>query len=116
MTAASPSDDKTRTFLAPDELWKPFLQLVPLVDQSNGSVRLRRFIQEYLDEYRVFWAAEAKEIDPEKKPIAWYECDEHNDVHRLFPNPNDERTHAPWGCSVLKARQDRIEKLKESTK
>jgi hypothetical protein len=115
MTAASPGD-KTRTFLAPDELWQPFLQLVPLVEQSNGSVRLRKFIADYLGEYKVFWAPEAPEIDPEEKPIAWYECDECNDVHRVFPNPNDKRTHAPWGCSVLKARQDRLEKLKESTK
>lgn len=115
MTAASPSD-KTRTFLAPDELWLPFLQLVPQVEQSNGSVKLRKFIAEYLDEYRVFWAAEAKEIDPTEKPIAWYECDECDMPHRLLPNPNDPRTHAPWGCSVLKARQDRLDKLKESTK
>lgn len=115
MTAAS-STDRARNFVAPDELWFPFLQLVPLVEQSNGSVRLRRFIQEFLDEYKVFWAPEDPKIDPEKKPVAWYECDECNDVHRLIPNPNDERTMPPWGCSVLKARQDRLEKLKESSK
>lgn len=115
MTAAS-SSDKTRTFLASDELWQPFLQLVPLVEQSNGSVRLRRFIQEYLAEYRVFWAREAPEIDPTEKFIAWFECDECDQPHRLLPDPSDKRTHAPWGCDVLKARQDRLEKLKESSK
>jgi hypothetical protein len=115
MTAASPGD-KTRTFIAPDELWLPFLKLVPQVEQSNGSVRLRKFIADYLDEYRVFWAPEAKEIDPHEKPVAWYECDECDMPHRLLPDPHDPRTHAPWGCSVLKARQDRQEKLKESVK
>ena len=115
MTAASPGD-KARTFLAPDELWLPFLKLVPLVERSNGSVRLRKFLADYLNEYKVFWAAEAPEIDPEEKPVLWYECDEHNDVHRVFPDPDDARTHAPWGCSVLKSYQDRQEKLKESTK
>lgn len=115
MTAASPTD-RARNFLAPDELWLPFLQLVPLAEKSNASARLRQFVQEYLDDYRVFWAPEAPEIDPEQKPIAWYECDECDQPHRLLPNLADARTHAPWGCSVLKARQDRLDKLKESTK
>ena len=105
--------DKPRTIRAPDAVWKPFLQLAQVAETLSGSDVLRRAMQEYLTRYRVFWAPEHPDIDPEQKPVAWYECEEHQDVHRLVPT-TDERTRAPWGCSVTKSFQDRIEK--ESTK
>lgn len=97
-------------FACPDDTWKPFGALMPIVTGASASAALRKHIQDTLKEYRVFWAPEHKAIDPDEKPVAWYECDECNDVHRLVPDPADPRQAPPWGCSVLKAHQDRVEK------
>lgn len=107
MTDAQTMDeapDKPRTIRAPDEIWSPFLQLAQAAEKLSGSDVIRRQMQAYLKEYRVFWAPEHKDIDPAEKHVAWYECDECNDVHRLSGRG------APWGCSVLKAHQDRLDK------
>lgn len=104
-----PAAEDRRTIRAPDELWVPFLALVRVAEKADGSTVLRRLMQEYLADYAVFWAPEHPDIDPDQKPIPWYECEEHQDVHRLVPTA-DVRTHNPWGCSVTKSRQDRLEK------
>ena len=114
MSEETPED--RRTIRAPDELWKPFLALARVAKQMDGSTWLRELIQAQLADYGVFWAPEHKDIDPEEKSIAWYECQEHGDVHRLVPNPDDKRTHNPWGCSVMKSRQDRLDAEKEASK
>lgn len=103
-TMEQEASDKPRTIRAPDEIWLPFLQLAGAAEKLSGSDVVRRQIQAYLDDYRVFWAPEHSNIDPDQKPIAWYECDECDDVHRLSGRG------APWGCTVLKARQDRLDK------
>lgn len=111
--AESQVTDDRRSFRAPDELWEPLLALAPVVDKTTAAATLRRLIQDYLHKYRVFWAEEHPDIDPEQKPVPWYECEECGDVHRLIPG-NDPRTQAPWGCSVTKSFQDRLEKEKEN--
>jgi len=93
--------DPVRPFRAPDDLWKPFVELARVAERLSGADVLRRLMQEFLDKYRVFWAPEHEAVDPTMPMIAWYECDECDDVHRLSGE------HAPWGCSVVKALQDR---------
>jgi hypothetical protein len=98
------SEPFPRSLRIPDELWFPFLELVPQVEHTGASAQLRKMIQTYLANYKVFWAPEHPDIDPQKQSIAWYECDECNDVHRLSGKG------APWGCSVVKAHDDRLKK------
>lgn len=114
MSEETPED--RRTIRAPDELWKPFLALARVARQMDGSTWLRELIQAQLADYAVFWAPEHKDIDPQERPVPWFECEEHQDVHRLLPDPNDPRTQIPWGCSVIKSRQDRLDKEKENAK
>ena len=93
-----------RTFRIDESLWSPFLELIAQVEHTGASSMIRRWISEYLNEYRVFWAPEHADIDSAETPIAWYDCVECNMPHRL------NGVGAPWGCSVLKARDDRREK------
>lgn len=96
--------DPVRPFRAEDGLWKPFVEATEAVEGMSAAAVLRRAIREYLDTYKIFWAPEHAAIDHTETPIAWYECDECDDVHRL------NGKGAPWGCSVTKAHQDRLDK------
>lgn len=91
-----------RTIRVNSDLWDGFLALTLALD-PNGSAsgRLRALMQELLDEYAVFMAPEAEEIDPAAPRIAWYDCEEHDQPHRVLGQQ-------PWGCSVAKAREDRL--------
>lgn len=91
-------ETQTRTFRAPPEVWKPFVQLVPIVEQSDASTVLRKWMADYLERYGVFWEAERP---GSTVMVAWYDCEECNQPHRL------DGTGAPWGCSVQKAYTDR---------
>lgn len=99
MTAAIPPEpQKPTTVKLQESLWEPFKQLVEQTEQAPASVVLRRYIQNYLHEYRVFWA-EAAPDTPVK--VAWYDCLECDEPHRL------DGVGTPWGCTVTKAHQDR---------
>lgn len=97
---------KRQTLRVEDELWKPFLQATMAVERLSGAAVLRRDMQRYLDEYRIFWA-EASPGNPEK--VAWFDCVECDRPHRL------DGTGTPWGCTVTKARQDREEKARAAS-
>lgn len=99
-----PADTTVRHFRAPDDLWKPLVEVAKTAEKLSAADILRRLMADYLQDYRVFWAPEHPDVDSEQRPVAWYECNECDDVHRV------SGVGAPWGCSVVKARQDRLDK------
>lgn len=103
MTTSEKVDPGARSLRVPDEVWYPFLELIRQVEHIGASAKIRMWMMSYLAEYKVFWAPELKDVDPYERPIPWYECVECNNVHRL------SGAFAPWGCSVVKARDDRKE-------
>lgn len=99
----TPSSDRAtlpRTMRIDPELWFPFQELCRQVAKTNASTQLRRWISDWLEEYRVFWAEDP--VTPGKW-VAWYECESCDTSHRLSGD------NAPWGCSVTKSYSDRRE-------
>lgn len=106
-TSPTPPDRERgvpRTIRMDTEIWTPFLALCREVERTSGSSVLRQWIQEWLESYGVFMAPEVAEIDPERKPVPWFECETHQCAHRL------SGLGVPWGCSPAKSRADRLER------
>lgn len=101
----TPTTEATpRTIRVNHELWESFTALVTALDpNSSASAKIREMMKSFVDDHAVFMAAEHESIDPTTPLIPWYDCEEHDQPHRLLGGQ-------PWGCSVAKARADRLAK------
>lgn len=86
----------------PDDVHEPFKALCQ-VQGSTIAHEVRTMMRAKLADYRVFYAPLTDE--PGAARVAWFECEEHNDVHLLG------KDLAPFGCTPDKSRADRLEKL-----